>query len=145
MLLTKRDMNQHPLADMDPFGALSLFDELWPSSFLPMGDRPYSPALDVMETDTAYMVRVETPGMEKDDIKIEFEQNILTVSGEKKTEKEEKSEKYHRVERRYGSFCRSLRLTEVDGEKITAVYKNGVLEITVPKAEKAQPKKISIE
>lgn len=145
MLLAKREKDHHPLADMDPFGALSLFDELWPSSFLPMGDRPYDPALDVMETDTAYTVRVETPGMEKGDIKVEFEKNILTVSGEKKTEKEEKGEKYHRVERRYGFFCRSLRLTEVNGDNITAGYKNGVLEITVPKTEKAQPRKIVIE
>lgn len=145
MLLAKREKGHHPLADMDPFGALSLFDELWPSSFLATGDRPYNPSLDVMETDTAYTVRVETPGMDKDDIKIEFEKNILSVSGEKKTGKEVKGEKYHRVERLYGSFCRSLRLTEVDGEKITAGYKNGVLEITVPKTEKAQPRKIAIE
>lgn len=145
MLLAKRDKNQHPLADMDPFGALSLFDELWPSSFLAAGDRPYTPAMDVTETDTAYTMRVETPGMEKGDIKIEFENGILTVSGEKKIEKEEKGEKVHRIERRYGSFCRSLRLTDVDGDKITAGYRDGVLEVTVPKTEKAQPKRISIE
>ncbi|MBF0635401.1 MAG: Hsp20/alpha crystallin family protein [Nitrospinae bacterium] len=145
MLLTKRDRNPHPLAEMDPFGALSLIDELWPSAFLATGDRPYSPAMDVTETDTAYTLRVETPGMEKGDIKIEFENGVLTVSGEKKIEKEEKGEKVHRIERRYGSFCRSLRLTEVDGEKITAGYKDGVLEINVPKTEKILPKRISIE
>ncbi len=145
MLLTKWEKNQHPLADMDPFGSLSLFDELWPSSFLAAGERPYTPAMDVVESDTDYKVRLETPGMEKDNIKIEFENNILTVSGEKRVEKEEKSEKLYRVERRYGSFCRSLRFTDVEGDKITAGYKNGVLEVTIPKTEKAQPRKISIE
>ena len=145
MLLTKRDRNPQALANMDPFGALSLIDELWPSAFLATGDRPYTPAMDVTETDTAYTLRVETPGMEKGDIKIEFENGVLTVSGEKKIEKEEKGEKVHRIERRYGSFCRSLRLTEVDGDKITAGYKDGVLEINVPKTEKILPKRISIE
>lgn len=145
MLLTKWEKNKHPLADMDPFGSLSLFDELWPSSFMTQGERPYTPAMDVAETDTAYKVRLETPGMEKDDIKIEFENNILTVSGEKKTEKEEKGEKTYRIERRYGSFCRSLRFADVEGDKINAAYKNGVLEVTVPKTAKALPRKISIE
>lgn len=145
MLLTKRDRNPQALAEMDPFGALSLFDELWPSSFLAAGERPYTPAMDVTETDAGYTLRVETPGMEKGDIKIEFENGVLTVSGEKRIEKEEKDEKVHRIERRYGSFCRSLRLPDVDGDRITAGYKNGVLEVTVPKTEKAQPKRISIE
>lgn len=145
MLLAKREKNHHPLADMDPFGALSLFDELWPSSILATGERPYTPAMDVSETDTAYTVHLETPGMEKDDIKIEFENNILTVSGEKKTVKEEKDEKIHRIERCYGSFCRSLRFADVEGDKVSAGYKNGVLDITLPKTVKAQPRKISIE
>lgn len=145
MLLAKREKNHHPLADMDPFGALSLFDELWPSQFLSAVERPYTPEMDVTETDTAYTVHLETPGMEKGDIKIEFENNILTVSGEKKSVKEEKGEKVHRIERRYGSFCRSLRFADVEGDKINAGYKNGVLDITLPKTEKALPRKISIE
>ena len=145
MLLKKWEKDQHPLADMDPYGALSLFDELWPSSFLTQGERPYTPAMDVAETDTAYKVRLETPGMEKADIKIEFENNILTISGEKRIEKEENDEKVYRVERRYGSFCRSLRFTDVEGDKISAAYKNGVLEVTAPKTQKALPKKINIE
>ena len=145
MLLTKWEKNKHPLADFEPFGALSLFDELWPSSLVASGERPYTPVMDVTETDTAYKVRLETPGMEKGDIKIEFENNILTISGEKKTEKEEKDEKVHRIERRYGSFCRSLRFSGVDGGKVSAAYKNGVLEVTAPKTEKVSPKRIDIE
>jgi len=132
------------LADFDPFGALSLFDEMWPSHF-EAEERQYVPAMDVSETDTEYRIRLEVPGMEKDDIKIEYENNVLTLSGEKKTSVEKKDEKVYRMERRYGAFTRSLRFKDIDSDKITASYKNGVLEITAPKTEVSKPKRIDIK
>jgi len=144
MLLAKRNKGEHAIADFDPFSALSLFDELWPSSIMRAGEKPYMPEMDVTETDADYRIRLEAAGMDKKDFKIEFENGILTVSGEKKSEVEEKKEKVYRLERRYGAFSRSLRFTDVDGEKISAAYSNGVLEVTVPKTEKPQPKKIDI-
>jgi len=143
MLLTKWKKGDNSLADLDPMSPLSLFDELWPSAMLENG-RPFSPPMDVSETDNEYHVRVEIPGMEKDDISIEFENNVLTLSGEKQTTNEEKNEKVYRVERRYGSFLRSLRFADVDSEKVQATFKNGVLEIDLPKTELAKPKKIDI-
>lgn len=144
MLPTKRHRGEHRLADFDPFGAMSLFDELWPSMFEEEGGR-FLPAMDVSETDKEYVVKLEVPGMEKNDIKIEYENNVLTLSGEKKESKEEEGEKMYRVERRYGSFSRSLRFKNVDGDKIHAHYKNGVLEVIAPKTEASKPKKINVE
>ncbi|MBI5816342.1 MAG: Hsp20/alpha crystallin family protein [Nitrospinae bacterium] len=145
MLLARRDLKERPMADLDPFGALSLFGELWPASLFGPGDKPYSPAMDVTETEADYKVRLEVPGMDKNDIKIECDNNILTISGEKKRETEEKSEKIYRLERSYGAFARSLRFVGADTEKISASYSNGLLEVTVPKTQKAQPIKISVE
>ncbi len=83
--------------------------------------------------------------MDPKDISIEVQDNVLTVSGERRFEEEVKEDKYYRIERRYGSFSRSLALPQtVDESKIEAKYENGVLEITVPKAEVAKPKKISV-
>ncbi|MBI4667244.1 MAG: Hsp20/alpha crystallin family protein [Nitrospinae bacterium] len=144
MLLTRMNRSEHPLADFDPFASLSLFNELWPSSLI-QSEAIYMPAMDVAETDKEYKVRLEAPGMSKEDIKVEFENSILTISGEKKQEEEERTEKTHRVERRYGAFTRSLRFSDVDQEKISATCKDGVLSVTVPKTGKALPKKISIE
>lgn len=145
MLPTKRHRGETRLADFDPFGAFSLLDELWPSHFEAAEERPFMPPMDVSETDKEYRVRLEAPGMEKGDINIEFENNVLTLSGEKKTSTEEKGEKLYRVERRYGSFTRSLRFADVDADNIKASYKNGVLEVIAPKTETAKPKKISVD
>jgi len=83
--------------------------------------------------------------MTKDDIKVTVRDNILTLSGEKKQEKEEKSANYHRIERSYGSFCRSFELpTAVQFDKVKASYKDGILKITLPKSEEVKPKEIPI-
>jgi HSP20 family protein len=106
----------------------------------------WTPAVDIAEHDNEYLVRVELPGVNKDDVKITIESNILTVRGEKKQEKETKKENFHRVERSYGSFQRSFTLpTTVTNEKIDASYKDGVLSITLPKAEEAKPKQIEVK
>jgi HSP20 family protein len=104
------------------------------------------PAVDVAEEENEYVVKVELPGVNKDDVKITLESNILTVRGEKKAEKETKDKNYHRMERSYGSFQRSFTLpTSVKNDKIDAQYRDGILSITLPKAEEAKPKQIEVK
>jgi HSP20 family protein len=106
----------------------------------------YWPAIDVSEREDDLLVRAELPGMTAEDIDIEVQNNALLIRGEKKDETEESGERYHYVERRSGSFQRMVQLpNEVDAEKIDASYKDGVLTITLPKSEKAKPKRISVK
>lgn len=105
----------------------------------------WSPTVDVSEDRDNVIIKAEMPGMKKEDVKISIQDNVLTLKGEKKQEKEEKDKSYHRVERSYGSFCRSFQLpTSVKTDKIKANYKEGVLNITVPKTEEVKPKEIPI-
>ena len=106
----------------------------------------WSPAVDVAERDDEFQVKVELPGVSKDDVKITMQDNILTIRGEKKQEKESKNSNYHRVERSYGSFQRSFTLpTSVKHDRIEASYKDGILTIALPKAEEAKPKQIEVK
>lgn len=106
----------------------------------------WSPLVDITEDDKEYIVKAEIPEMKKEDIKINVHDDVLTVSGERKYEKEEKGKKYHRVERAYGSFMRSFTLPEdADGTKVNAEYKDGVLKVRLPKSEKAKPKAIEVK
>jgi HSP20 family protein len=106
----------------------------------------WTPAVDIAEHEDEYVVKVELPGVNKEDVKITLESNILTIRGEKKQEKETKKENYQRIERSYGSFQRSFTLpTTVKSEKIDAVYKDGILQIALPKAEEAKPKQIEVK
>jgi len=99
------------------------------------------PNVDIKENKKNYKITVEVPGVEENDVKLEFSEGTLTVSGEKKHEKEEKDENYHCVERSYGSFRRVLSLPEdIDEDAIEAKFKNGVLTITVPRKQIAKPK-----
>jgi HSP20 family protein len=105
----------------------------------------WTPAVDIMESDDQYRVKVELPGVSKDDVKITLESNILTIRGEKRQEQETKENSYHRVERAYGTFQRSFTLpSTVKSDKIDASYKDGVLIINLPKAEEAKPKSIEV-
>jgi HSP20 family protein len=102
------------------------------------------PPVDVAETQEQIIVRAEVPGMRQQDIQIEFENGLLTIRGERAIEKIENAT-WHRVERTYGNFSRSFTLPRtVDPEKISANYRDGVLEISVPKREEAKPKQIRI-
>lgn len=106
----------------------------------------WTPAVDIAEQENEFIVKMELPGVNKDEVKISLESNILTIKGEKKQEKEEKSKNLHRVERSYGSFQRSFTLpTSVKSEKIDAMFKDGVLSISLPKAEEAKPKQIEVK
>ncbi len=106
----------------------------------------WSPRLDFSETKDAFVVKAEIPGIEPKEIEVSLEGQMLTVKGEKKQEKEEKDEQYYRVERSYGSFMRSVRLpAAVDGSKVTAAFKNGVLTVTLPKAPGAKGNVIPVK
>lgn len=106
----------------------------------------WTPAVDIAEHDNEYLVKVELPGIAKDDVKITLESNVLTIRGEKKQEKNGKKGNYHRVERSYGSFQRSFTLpTSVRSDSIDAAYADGILTITLPKAEEAKPKQIEVK
>ncbi|HEQ99743.1 MAG TPA: Hsp20/alpha crystallin family protein [candidate division Zixibacteria bacterium] len=103
------------------------------------------PDVDIVEDKDNIEVQVDLPGMEKDDIKVSVEDSVLTIKGERKGMREEKDKNYHQIERTYGTFTRSFSLpTTVEGEKIKASYKNGVLKIDLPKAEAVKPKEIPI-
>lgn len=104
------------------------------------------PAMDVAERDHEYVVRAEMPGVKKDDININLENDVLTITAETRSETEEKEgDRILRQERRYGKYTRSLRLGEqVDEKKVKATYKDGVLELVLPKAEAVKPKKINV-
>lgn len=106
----------------------------------------WSPSLDIAENDNAYIVKVELPGVNKDDVKITMQENVLTIRGEKKREKESKESNFHRSERSYGAFQRSFSLpSSVKSEKIEAAYNDGILTVTLPKAESAKPKQIEVK
>ena len=109
------------------------------------GARRWTPAMDLVETEDHFVLRADLPGVAESDVKIELEDNVLTVSGERKAAHEEKREGFHRVERSYGSFARSLTLPKgVDPEAVTAAFEHGVLEVRVPKPEQRKPRKIEI-
>jgi HSP20 family protein len=105
----------------------------------------WMPTVDVSETEKEIIVNAEIPGVEAKDIDVNLDGNVLTIKGERKKEHEEKEENFHRIERSYGSFYRALRLpADVDGERIKATYKKGVLRIAMPKTKKETGKKIEI-
>lgn len=105
----------------------------------------WMPAVDIYETKDAICVRAELPGMDKEAVGVEVKEGVLTLRGERKFEKEVKEENYHRIERSYGTFHRSFTLpSSVDGEKVTARMKDGILQVNLPKKEQAKPKQIKI-
>lgn len=103
------------------------------------------PSIDLAETESEVVVKADLPGMSDKEIEVTISDNVLSIKGEKRAEKEEKGKRFHRVERSYGSFFRSVALpAHVDQEKASAKFENGVLEIKIPKSEEAKPKKVEI-
>lgn len=99
----------------------------------------WAPSIDISETKDAVVVKAEIPGMDPADVQVSLQENVLIIRGEKKQEKEEKDEHYHRLERSYGAFARSLRLpVAVEAGKVSAGFKNGLLTVTLPKAAGAK-------
>ena len=105
----------------------------------------WSPAVDLTESKDGYAITIELPGAKKEDVSIECQDNLLTIRGEKKSEREEKDEHRHYVERSYGSFTRSFRLpNDASSDRVKATFKDGVLSVEVPKVEERKPKTVSI-
>lgn len=108
--------------------------------------RTWTPAVDVYETPDSLVVEVEAPGMDKKDLHLSIQDNVLTVKGERNWEEKKNDRHYHRVERAYGQFQRSFTLPAVaDTTRVKAAYKDGILTITLPKVEEAKPKEISVK
>jgi HSP20 family protein len=107
--------------------------------------RRWIPPMDLVETETDFVLKADLPGLSESDVNIEVEDNVLTISGERKAEHEERKTGYYRVERSFGSFRRALTLPEgVDPESVKATFANGVLEVTVPKPAQQAPRKVQI-
>lgn len=126
-----------------------LFDQTWARSRRERGGgvlEAWSPAVDVYETPEGIVLKADLPGLNKDDIDIQVQDNSVTLKGERRLEKEVEQENYLRVERSYGTFHRTFTLpTAIQSDKIRAVFKDGVLEVNIPKVEEAKPKQIKIE
>jgi HSP20 family protein len=144
-----------PVSRWDPFRDLSVLQERMNRLFEDAGrgyrgdeaaaTTTWSPAVDIYETENEIMVKAELPGIDRKDIVLNLENNVLTLKGERKFEKETRQENYHRIERSYGAFSRAFSIPAiVDEEKIRADYKDGILTIGLPKKNQVKPKQIKI-
>ena len=106
----------------------------------------WAPLVDITEDEKEYLIKAELPEVRKEDVKVTVEQGVLTITGERKFEKEEKGRKYHRVERSYGSFVRSFSVPDdADPTKVNAEFKDGVLKVHLVKSEQARPRQIEVK
>ena len=137
------------IADVDPFFR-DFFDSSarWPSLFRSVGAEPvarWAPAMDLTETEEGYAIAVELPGTKAEDVDVEYHENLLTVKGQKRSEREEKDEHHHYKERTFGSFSRTVRLPPDAAEDVKARFADGVLTIEVPKEEQTKPRVVAID
>jgi HSP20 family protein len=106
----------------------------------------WAPAVDVEETNTEYLMKADLPDVKKEDVKVAIEDGVLSLEGERRQEKEDKGKTYHRVERLYGKFVRKLAVpTDVDQQRVAAEFKNGVLNVHLPKVASAKPKTVDVK
>jgi HSP20 family protein len=132
---------------IDPFRELASFFETFtePTGKDQLTAGSFVPPVDVYEDEHNLVLKLEIPGLNDEDINVSVENNTLTVQGERKFEKEEKEENFHRIERRYGSFVRTFKLPNtVDAEKVEASYEKGILKITMAKRAEAKPRQIKV-
>lgn len=120
----------------------------WPSNrgqeLISTGD--WSPRVDITESDGEFVIKAEIPDVKKEDVKVSVENGVLTIQGERKQEKEEKGNKFHKIERYFGSFTRSFSLpTNVDGAQTKATFKDGMLNLQIPKTAEERPKAIEVK
>jgi HSP20 family protein len=128
------------------FNTFGAFEPFFRFPYMPeeIQSAAWNPPVDVVEQKDRILVKVEAPGVDEKDLRVTFEDGLLTISGERQFERKDDSN-YHRIERAYGSFSRSLRLPRsVDAMQIAANYRNGVLEIEIPKKEESRPRQIEI-
>jgi HSP20 family protein len=142
MTLVKWD----PMREVNTFGEVNrLFDSFFGTQNGAGGSRRWVPAMDLVEVGDALVLRADLPGLRREDVNIEVKDGILTVSGERKDEHEEKADGYYRVERTFGSFSRTLTLPKgIEAEGIAADFADGVLEVKIPKPEDRKPHRIQI-
>jgi HSP20 family protein len=136
-----------PIRELDTFPTdlNRFFDRFFGAHAGNAGERRWIPAMDLTETDDSVVLRADLPGMSEDDVEIEVKDRVLTISGERKSEHEEKREGFHRVERSFGRFSRALNLPDgVDPEQVKANFENGVLEVRVPKPEETKATRVQI-
>jgi HSP20 family protein len=154
MMLTKRQPRFASLGIWSPFVELDGFRRLFDEPFVPSlpwnlgenGEGEWRPLVDIVENKDGLLLKVEIPGVKQEDISLSLEDNVLTVKGERKYEAQTNEDGYSRVERRYGAFSRTVLLPPtVDADQVKATYKDGVLEILLPKQEEAKPKTIKVE
>ena len=146
-------MNDKKIKKWEPFRELVTMrddmDRLFDVFFSPQPhimEDLWRPSIDIEENNGNLMVKAEIPGMDKKDIKVVVKDDMLTISGERKRENETKEKTFHRIERSYGQFRRMIRLpAEVDPDKVKATYKDGILNVTLPKPESMKPKHIDVE
>jgi HSP20 family protein len=106
----------------------------------------WAPAIDVQETDNEYLVKAELPEVKREDVKVSVEDGVLALEGERRQEKEEKGKKFHRIERNYGKFVRRMAVpTDVDEQKVAAEFRDGVLNVHLPKAPAAKPRSVTVK
>jgi HSP20 family protein len=131
----------------DPINSLRLFEDAVTRLMSePRTSRPWSPAVDIVETENELVLKADLPDVPLQDIDVRVENQTLSIKGERKFEKDFADKGYHRIERSYGSFMRSFAVpNSVDTEKVSADYKNGVLTIALPKKEAAKPKQVKVE
>ena len=135
------------LSRLDPLQNIRLFEDAF-NRFLsePQGNRPWSPSVDIYETENELVLKADLPDVDQKDIDVRVENQTLTIAGERKFEQKENVKGYHRIERSYGSFVRSFAVPNTfDTDHIAAQYKNGVLSVTLPKKEAAKPRQIKVE
>lgn len=130
----------------DPFTGFRLFEDAVTRLMSePRTARPWSPAVDILETENALTLKADLPDVKTEDIDVRVENNTLTLKGTRKFEKDEEVKGWHRIERSYGEFVRTFAIPNtLDTEKVAADYKNGVLTVTLPKKEAAKPKQVKV-
>ena len=137
--------------ELSPWSALRDLEQQFNQVFGGLDDRgsfegAWTPAIDVSESDEAYTIEADLPGLTKDDIKLVVVDNVVALKGERKREHEAKADGYHRIERRYGAFQRSFEVPGgFDADKVNAKFEDGVLHVTLPKREEAKPKQIELK
>lgn len=131
------------------FGGVPHFFGRFPKRWTGNGDIAlpnWSPLVDISEDDKEYLVKADLPEMKKEDVKVTVEEGVLSISGERKSEKEEKNKKFHRIERSYGTFLRTFTLPEdADAKKIAAEFKDGVLWVHLPKVPVVKPQPVQVK
>ena len=135
------------LSHFDPLANIRLFEDAF-TRFLsePQGNRPWSPSVDIYETENELVLKADLPDVDQDKIDVRVENQTLTIAGERKFENQDNVKGFHRIERNYGSFVRSFAVPNTfDTDHINANFKNGVLSVTLPKKEAAKPRQIKVQ